>query len=138
MSGTWIQARDGLAEELSSTSVAVLAGGVTLYEACALGVPSVAVALNSAQHVTIRALARRGATVDAGSVASGLSQRRTAATRTLDRVAREVERLVGDTAARRRMTATGRRLIDGRGAARVAARLRQLPAEVVGKVGHVA
>jgi spore coat polysaccharide biosynthesis predicted glycosyltransferase SpsG len=136
--GTWIHAQDGLAEELASASVAVLAGGVTLYEACALGVPSVAVALTSAQHVTIRALARRGATVDAGCVASGFGRKRNAAARTLDRVAREVDRLVGDPASRRRMATAGRRLVDGRGAARVAARLRQLPAEVVGNVGHVA
>jgi spore coat polysaccharide biosynthesis predicted glycosyltransferase SpsG len=129
-SGTWIHAPDGLAEELSSTSVAVLAGGVTLYEACALGVPSVAVALNSAQHVTIRALARRGATVDAGSMTSGR--------KTIDRVARAVERLLGDRALRRRMAVTGRRLVDARGAARVAARLRQLPAEAARNIGYVA
>jgi UDP-2,4-diacetamido-2,4,6-trideoxy-beta-L-altropyranose hydrolase len=126
--GTWIDAHGGLAEELSSASMAVLAGGVTLYEACALGVPSVAVALTSAQHVTIRALARRGATVDAGSVA---------AEETFDRVARAVERLLGDPASRRHMATVGRRLVDGRGAARVAARLRQLPS-VAGKIGHVA
>ena len=136
--GTWIHAPDGLAEELASASVAVLAGGVTLYEAWALGVASVAVALTSAQHVTIRALARRGATVDAGGVASGFSRNRTAATKTLDHVAREVDRLVGDHASRRRMATAGRRLVDGGGASRVAARLRQLPAEVVGNVGHVA
>jgi UDP-2,4-diacetamido-2,4,6-trideoxy-beta-L-altropyranose hydrolase len=128
-SGTWIHAHAGLAEELSTTSVAVLAGGVTLYEACALGVPSAAVALNSAQHVTIRALARRGATVDGGAVADE---------RTLDRVARGVERLLDDSALRRRMGAVGRRLVDARGAARVAARLRRLPADVAGSIGHVA
>jgi UDP-2,4-diacetamido-2,4,6-trideoxy-beta-L-altropyranose hydrolase len=127
--GAWIHAKDGLAEELSSTSVAVLAGGITLYEACALGVPSVAVALNRAQHVTIRALARRGATVDAGlATAEG----------TIRRVAREVERLTGDAAARRRMSRAGRRLVDARGAARVASRVRQLPAEVAGHIGYVA
>jgi spore coat polysaccharide biosynthesis predicted glycosyltransferase SpsG len=128
-SGTWIHAHDGLAEELSSSSVAVLAGGVTLYEACALGVPSVAVALNSAQHMTIRTLARRGATVDGGAVTDQ---------RTPGRVAREVERLLTDRASRRRMAVAGRRLVDARGAARVAGRLRQLPAEVAGKMGHVA
>ena len=127
--GTWIHARDGLAKELASASVAVLAGGVTLYEACALGVPSVAIALNRAQHVTIRALARRGATVDAGVVTGD---------KALTRVAREVERLVVDAAARRQMAMAGRRLIDARGAARVAARLRHLPAQVAGKIGYVA
>jgi UDP-2,4-diacetamido-2,4,6-trideoxy-beta-L-altropyranose hydrolase len=135
--GTWIHPLHGLAEELSLASVAVLAGGVTLYEACALGVPSVAVALNSAQHVTIRALARRGATVDAGS-ASGFSRKRNMAAKALDRVAREVDRLIADPAARRRVAIAARRLVDARGAARVAARLRQLPAQAVGKMGHVA
>jgi UDP-2,4-diacetamido-2,4,6-trideoxy-beta-L-altropyranose hydrolase len=128
-SGKWIHAHGGLAEELSSTSVAVLAGGVTLYEACALGVPSVAVALTSAQQVTIRALARRGATVDGGSVTDR---------GTLDRVARAVARLIRDPASRRHMGAVGRRLIDARGAARVAARLRRLPGDVAGRIGHVA
>ena len=83
-SGKWIHAHGGLAEELSSTSVAVLAGGVTLYEACALGVPSVAVALTSAQHVTIRALARV-----ARQWMEALSRRGT-----IDRSLRAVERLI--------------------------------------------
>jgi spore coat polysaccharide biosynthesis predicted glycosyltransferase SpsG len=127
--GTWIDAREGLAEELSSSEVAVLAGGVTLYEACALGVPSVAVALNCGQHMTIRALARRGVTVDAGAVTGE---------KTRDRVAREVARLLGDPATRRRMATTGRRLVDARGAFRVAARLRQLAAQGARNIGHVA
>ena len=166
---TWIDVQDGLAEQLSVASVAVVAGGVTLYEACALGVPVVAVALNAAQHVTIRAVARRGAAVDAGSVASGSGRRAlasgfsrsTAASRvsrstaasgvgrstavasgfsrkkTIDRVGREVDRLLRDPSARRRMALAGRRLVDARGAARVAARLRQLPAVVAGRIGHV-
>jgi UDP-2,4-diacetamido-2,4,6-trideoxy-beta-L-altropyranose hydrolase len=128
-SAAWIHAPHGLAGELSAASVAVLAGGVTLYEACALGAPSVAVALNSAQHLTIRAFARHGATIDAGSVASR---------RTIARVAEAVERLLRDPSSRRRMRTAGRRLVDARGAARVAARLRQLPAVVAGNTGHVA
>ncbi len=94
---------------MSSASVAVLAGGVTLYEACALGVPAVAIALNQVQHATIRAIAQRGAAVDAGLVHSG-------AGRTIARVAREVDRLLRDPALRRRMAAAGRRLVDARGA----------------------
>lgn len=118
--GAWIPAQDGLVGELASTSVAVLAGGVTLYEACALGVPSVAVALNSAQRLAIRGLARHGAVIDAGRATDDQA---------LIRVGRAVDRLLSDGAARRRMATAGRRLVDVRGAARVAASLRQLAAD---------
>jgi spore coat polysaccharide biosynthesis predicted glycosyltransferase SpsG len=142
-SATWVERKDGLADELASASMAVLAGGVTLYEACALATPVVAVALNAAQHVTIRAIARRGAAVDGGRVASGSSRSSLAASgfsrkSTIARVVREVERLFREPAVRRRLALNGRRLVDGRGAMRVAARLRQLPAAVAGRIGHVA
>jgi UDP-2,4-diacetamido-2,4,6-trideoxy-beta-L-altropyranose hydrolase len=130
--GKWIDAQDGLAAEMASASVAVLAGGVTLYEACALGVPAVAIALNPAQHATIRGIAQRGAAVDAGLVVASCPGR------TIARVVREVDRLMGDPALRRRMAAAGRRLVDARGASRVAERLRSLPAAVAGRIGHVA
>ena len=161
-SATWVERKDGLADELASASMAVLAGGVTLYEACALGTPVVAVALNAAQHVTIRAIARRGAAVDGGrlygilpATAPSTSLRASPSTSlraspstslrasgshgsTIGRVAREVERLFREPAVRRRLALNGRRLVDGRGAMRVAARLRQLPATVASRIGHVA
>jgi spore coat polysaccharide biosynthesis predicted glycosyltransferase SpsG len=124
---TWIDVPDGLAEELASASVAIVAGGLTLYEACALGVPAVAVALNRLQHMTIRAVARHGAASDAGAVRSATA-----------RAALEVDRLLRDAASRRRMGMAGQALVDGRGAARVAARLRQLPAVMAGRVRRVA
>ncbi|MEZ5284175.1 MAG: hypothetical protein R2712_05070 [Vicinamibacterales bacterium] len=52
--GHWIDAPDGLAGELARASVAIVAGGVTLYEACALGVPVVGLAVTAAQHQTVR------------------------------------------------------------------------------------
>ena len=128
-SGKWIRRPDGLAEELSSTSVAVLAGGVTLYEACALGVPSVAVPLNE-----------RAARDDSGPGAPWRNSGRRLSRpirEAIDRVARAVERLIRDPASRRHMGAVGRRLIDARGAARVAARLRRLP-RTSPENGHVA
>ncbi|HEY6362336.1 MAG TPA: hypothetical protein VIX63_14590 [Vicinamibacterales bacterium] len=134
---TWVETKDGLTGELSAASVAVLAGGVTLYEACALGAPAVAVALSPAQHMTIRAMARRGAAVDAGPLyrnipaEAGSHSRRDS---TIARVARAVEQLLRDPAARRRLALNGRRLVDARGAARVAARLRQLPTAVAGRL----
>ena len=116
--GEWIHAPDGLAAELAAASVAVLAGGVTLYEACALGVPAVAVAVTGAQHPTIRAFAAQGAVIDGGVAGqSGC---------TVEGVAAEVGRLLGSRASCRRLSVAGQRLVDGRGAFRVGAALRQL------------
>jgi spore coat polysaccharide biosynthesis predicted glycosyltransferase SpsG len=116
--GEWIDAPDGLAGELAAASVAVVAGGVTLYEACALGVPAIAVAVTAAQQPTIRAFAARGAVIDGGL--SGKSRC------TVEGVAAEVGRLLGDHTSRRGLTVAGQRLVDGLGAFRVAAALRQL------------
>jgi spore coat polysaccharide biosynthesis predicted glycosyltransferase SpsG len=116
--GDWIHAPDGLATELAAASVAVVAGGVTLYEACALGVPAVAVAVTPAQHVTIRAFAAHGAAIDGGvSGTSGC---------TVEGVAAEVGRLLRSRASCRRLAVAGQRLVDGRGAFRVGTALRQL------------
>jgi spore coat polysaccharide biosynthesis predicted glycosyltransferase SpsG len=114
---------NGLAADLARATVAVVAGGVTLYEACALGVPTVAVAVGSSQHVTIRAMARRGATIDGGRWRQTPSGRGGV---TPEEVARQVERLLADTSLRRRMARSGRRVVDGRGALRVGEWLRQL------------
>ena len=55
-----------LRSELARVDVAVLAGGVTLYEAALLGVPTVALAVVAAQMPTIRAFERVGASIAAG------------------------------------------------------------------------
>ena len=41
----WLSARTGLTQALVDCDVAIVAGGVTLYEACALGTPAVALAV---------------------------------------------------------------------------------------------
>ena len=116
--GEWITAPDGLAGELATASVAVVAGGVTLYEACALGTPTVAVALTSPQHTTIRAFAARGAIIDGNRIAAGAQ--------TVNGVAAEVDRLLRTPLACDRLTIAGRHLVDGRGAYRVADRITAL------------
>ncbi len=116
--GEWVTARDGLGEELARSAVALLAGGVTLYEACAIGVPSVAMALTPAQGLTIRAMAAAGAAVDGGDARAGARAAR--------RIAAHVAHLMRDGRARRRMGAAGRMLVDGRGVFRVADRLKEL------------
>jgi spore coat polysaccharide biosynthesis predicted glycosyltransferase SpsG len=130
MHGEWITAPDGLAGELAAASVALVGGGVTLYEACALGVPTIAVAVTPAQRATIRAFAARGAALDGGVWGeSGC---------TVKGLAARVKRLMASRASRRRLSLTGQRLVDGRGASRVGTALRQLCAFTSQGVGDAA
>jgi spore coat polysaccharide biosynthesis predicted glycosyltransferase SpsG len=112
----WLGPRESLVEVLSQAAVAVVAGGVTLYEAAALGVPTVAVPIVAGQRPTVRAFARAGATVapsaagvpDAGAIAAAVS------------------RLMSSRTNARRMAARARRLVDGRGLGRVSRALEAL------------
>lgn len=115
--GRWMTNARRFATALAQCDVAVLAGGVTLYEACALGVPAVAMAVVPAQRPSVAAFSAHGATIDAGS----------ADDRAAARVAGEaVARLLVDRAARERASAAGRQLVDGFGAERVAAHIRAI------------
>jgi hypothetical protein len=77
----------------------------------------VAVSVVPAQQPTVRALARQGAAVNGGPLGTAGAA---------NRVAGHTSRLLAAPAAQRRLAANGRRLVDGRGAARVAAALRAL------------
>jgi spore coat polysaccharide biosynthesis predicted glycosyltransferase SpsG len=98
--------------------VAVVAGGVTLYEACALGVPAVALAVVPAQRAAIRAFARRGAVLDARSSSPSRN--------VADIAAAQVVRLVEEPERRLALARRARTLVDGKGAVRVAGRIRSL------------
>jgi spore coat polysaccharide biosynthesis predicted glycosyltransferase SpsG len=112
----WLSARTGLTQALVDCDVAIVAGGVTLYEACALGTPAVAMAVVPSQRRAILEFAVRGALIDAG-LASDMA---------IDRAARGVARLLGDER-RRRMTATrARQLVDGLGARRAAEQIQAM------------
>jgi UDP-2,4-diacetamido-2,4,6-trideoxy-beta-L-altropyranose hydrolase len=112
-----------LRSELARVDVAVVAGGVTLYEAALLGVPTVAVAVVTAQMPTIRAFERVGASIAAGCLAPG---DRAAAERTRAKAVQAVEALLADEDKRRAMAEQGQQQVDGRGALRVAAALKRL------------
>jgi UDP-2,4-diacetamido-2,4,6-trideoxy-beta-L-altropyranose hydrolase len=116
--GEWISAPDGLAEELSRAAVAVVAGGVTLFEACALGVPTVAFAVTAAQHATIANVVQAAAAIDGGMPSLGDAR--------IDGAAASVATLIKSRRLRRHLADAARRLVDGRGAFRVADALRQL------------
>lgn len=114
--GRWL-APGQLGRAMAEAHLAIVAGGITAYEACALGVPAVAVSVVPAQQPTVRALARRGAAVNGGPLGTDDAA---------SRVARRTSRLLASPAVQRRLAANGRRLVDGRGAARVALALRAL------------
>jgi hypothetical protein len=116
--GRWIAAPDGLADELSKATVVVTAGGVTLFEACALGVPAVALALTAAQCLTIQIASHAGAAIDAGPPPMSDA--------VIMRAATAAASLLTDPDACRVMAAAGRRLVDARGVFRAADRLRHL------------
>ena len=56
----WLPPQPGLARELARCRVAVTGGGVSLYEAAAIGAPAVAWPVVRAQHPTVKAFDRHG------------------------------------------------------------------------------
>ena len=100
-----VQAPDGLGPELASADIVVTAGGVTMLEACCLGRPVVAFSIAPGQSRALAGAAQVGAVlaVDVSSAAEVAA------------------RLADDLNARSRLGASARLLVDGQGAARVAA-----------------
>ena len=114
---SWIGPARSLRQEMARASVAVVGGGVSLYEACALGTPAIGVPVVAAQRPTVAAFVARGAA--RGSASGPVS---------VERVAEECVSLLSDAAMRRHTSRMGRRLIDGRGAFRAAAAVRRMVA----------
>ena len=108
-----VSAPDGLAPWLARVDVAIVGGGVSLYEAVAAGVPTVAVAVVPAQLPTIRGFARHHLTVSAGLPTGGAHV-------VARRVAARVERIARSSSLREFVRDDGPRLVDGLGARRVA------------------
>jgi spore coat polysaccharide biosynthesis predicted glycosyltransferase SpsG len=106
---------NGLAGELAACDVAVVGGGVSLYEAGARGVAAVAVPVVVPQRPTVRGFVTAGAALGDASTAPDA-----------ERVARDVVRLLRQPALRTALAGQGRKLVDGRGAGRVAEAIRRL------------
>jgi spore coat polysaccharide biosynthesis predicted glycosyltransferase SpsG len=106
----WLVAPDGLAVALARASVAIVAGGVTLQEACALGTPAVAVAVVDGQRPAVAAAAQLG-------LASAATESTAAA---------EAVRLLSQPAVTRRLSRRATRCVDGGGVSRAAEALRSL------------
>lgn len=111
---TWVGASSNLAEELASAAVAVVGGGMSLYEACALGAATVAVPVVPAQRPTVAAFVAAGAALGRprGPMRPAL-------------IAADALQLLGERGLQRRLVRAAQRLVDGQGAVRVADAIRR-------------
>jgi spore coat polysaccharide biosynthesis predicted glycosyltransferase SpsG len=105
-----------LAPALGWADLAVIAGGMTKYEAAAAGVPALVLAQVRHQEAPAERFAAAGSATYLGPAG-----RVDAA-----RIARGADALLPDAGRRRGMSEAGRRLVDGRGVARVVERLAAL------------
>ena len=105
----WVGATTNLARELGQARVAVVGGGVSLYEACALGTPVVGVPVVPSQRPTVAGFVKRGAAL--GRPSNGIVPHR---------VADDALRLLREKRLRTFVVRAARRLVDGRGAFRAA------------------
>ena len=94
-----------------AADLAVSGGGQTTYELAATGTPAIAIRLAENQTNTLQGFAEAGALLWAGDVSDPDLE---------GRLIEMLTRLTQDSARRITMSATGRRLVDGRGATRVA------------------
>jgi spore coat polysaccharide biosynthesis predicted glycosyltransferase SpsG len=99
---------------MPAADVAVSAGGITMFELCCLGVPGIIVCAERFEVQTAARLDREGAVINLGFGADLEAPR----------LVRALNMLINDPVRRQSMSATGRRLIDGRGAERIVALLR--------------
>ena len=105
-----IRSPSSMARLLAWADLAILAGGVTVWEALSLGVPVIGIAVADNQVPAAEALSRDGLWHFLGQVEEiGAAQ-----------VSDAIERLRADSGERRRLSAAGQALVDGRGAERVA------------------
>jgi spore coat polysaccharide biosynthesis predicted glycosyltransferase SpsG len=101
---------------LDATDFIIGAGGVSLMERMASGIPSLTLLLADNQRLFVAGAARLGATIDGGES-------------TGPKCAALLGDILADGPARAAMAAAGRRTVDGQGAARVASHLINLATE---------
>jgi len=103
-----------MAERMAWADVAVSAAGTTCWEMCLLGLPAILVDLAENQIPVAKALDQRGCAIYLGGPGEVSSQR----------LASQMESLMGSRADRQALSVRCRELVDGRGAQRVVAALR--------------
>jgi spore coat polysaccharide biosynthesis predicted glycosyltransferase SpsG len=108
---------------LGETDFVIGAGGVSLMERMASGIPSMTFTLINNQRLFVAGAAGLGVTVDGGESVG-------------PECASLLDEILSDGAARAAMAAAGRRAVDGQGAARVASHLIALATETRGADRH--
>jgi len=114
-----VDVRD-MAALLRSCDLAVGAGGVSLFERLALGVPSITLTIAENQRLFVEGAVAEGATVNGGTPYEG-SEPGLAAP-----LAAVIRSVIEERNLRAALRDAGRRIVDGRGAERVAAHLNEL------------
>ena len=104
---------DDMATLLSDMDLAIGAGGVSLWERCCLGVPGIAISLNDNQSSGVKIAVAAGA-AQALDIETAYQPNAFAAA---------VEALLADRQSWQTMAEAARRLVDGRGAERIAAHI---------------
>jgi len=99
-----------IADLMLEADVVVGSGGMSVYELAALGTPGIVLGQNAREEKRMREFARHG-TLEYLGLASEVDEATLRAA---------VDRLLGDVGRRREMSARGRALVDGMGAARAA------------------
>ena len=111
---TLVHSPSSVSELMLEADLAISAGGQTLYELACTGCPTVAVQTASNQEGQMRAMAGAGIILEAGDANRG----------DVESVLRvSLVTLLSDGNERARMAAMGQRLVDGRGALRVASEI---------------
>jgi spore coat polysaccharide biosynthesis protein SpsF len=108
-----VEGADDLSTEYASADVALCAFGVTAYELAACGIPAVYLGLTEDHVASASAFADAGMGISLGLAAKAEDAE----------IARTVQWLLNKPAARRDMRQAGLSLMDGQGAARIAADL---------------
>ncbi len=108
-----LEGADGLATEFAACDAALSAFGVTAYELAAYGVPALYLCLDDDHALSATAFEAAGFGQSLG-IASAVSD---------DAIAHAVSDLLNDATRRKEMRAAGLSMVDGEGAARVAADL---------------
>ncbi len=111
-----IRRPSSMARLLIWADIAILAGGVTVWEALSLGVPAIGITIADNQIPGAEALARDGFWHYLGRAETVMA----------GRIAEAIGGLLADNGERHRLSEAGRALVDGRGAERVAEALARL------------
>lgn len=109
-----------LTELMAQADLAIGAGGLMLWERLCLGLPSLVIAVADNQRPQIDAVAAAGAIKFLGNHIEVTPQQ----------IAKAVTLLAADSETRQNMALTGKNLVDGRGAVRLAASVRSLALDV--------